>query len=98
MSLGTIVPPPSQQQQQPSAPKKSFYLTLVLGEHGFKFALVAVREMTDQMASWFVMDEIGWLKKPGSASGDVGNETDAGDGSGFDVSIEDLKSLHSYCM
>lgn len=93
-----------------AGPPTSYYLTLILAEHGFKFALVSAREASDQMSSWLGIDEIGWLKRGdlGRIGGvEGGNEArwqpteatteDEGTAS-FEVSIEDLKNLHSYCV
>lgn len=39
------------------------YLVLVLGEEGFRFALISVREVSEALQSFIVIDEIGWLDK-----------------------------------
>ncbi|KAI5477894.1 Mediator complex, subunit Med14 [Pseudohyphozyma bogoriensis] len=80
------------------------YLVLVLQEEGFRFALIQVSEVSDGMQTWLRVDELGWLDKS-TSTGDWGAaaspSSPAGEkpaAFGHDVSIEDLRDVHQYCV
>ncbi|ORY89721.1 mediator complex subunit MED14-domain-containing protein [Leucosporidium creatinivorum] len=81
------------------------YLVLVMSEQGFRFALIGTREGSDGVQSWVGIGEVGWveLERGGRTEGEGGEamgrpEGEGGGVHGFDVTIEDLRELHSYCL
>ncbi|KAK4054165.1 mediator complex subunit [Microbotryomycetes sp. JL201] len=76
----------------------TFYLVLVMVEKGFKFALVSVKEVSDQSQNWLGIEEVGWLDKDMIVSGKQSSGGTKATVYGFDVTLEELGALHQYCI
>ncbi|KAL8292356.1 hypothetical protein RQP46_001822 [Phenoliferia psychrophenolica] len=82
------------------------FLVLVLAEEGFRFALAAVREVSEALQTFLVLEEVGWLDKsptngdwePTKASGRTGGGNERPAAVGTEVSVEDLRDLYQYCV
>ncbi|KAM0789552.1 hypothetical protein ACM66B_000363 [Microbotryomycetes sp. NB124-2] len=76
----------------------TFYLVLVMVDNGFKFALVSVREASDQTQNWLGIEEVGWLDKDAIVSGRPTVASQEAKVYGFDVSLAELGAMHQYCI
>ncbi|KAK4054377.1 mediator complex subunit [Microbotryomycetes sp. JL221] len=94
----------------PVGPSTNFFLTLVMTEIGFKFALVSMKEGSDQSQNWLAVEDVGWLDKQAILN-EMQRILGAQDKAtmvaalataprtySFDVTLEDLRVLHLFCL